>query len=117
MLYASMSSLSARNFHDPRLPSPLLRLLRINIIDTEGDEPAEPEIDLYEPLVRDEFDVECGSFGSVAYAPKEGESRAAWGRVDAHNKILKFSYKSPKLFRTWIVAFLADPSYVTFENS
>ncbi|CAM9664358.1 unnamed protein product, partial [Ascophyllum nodosum] len=38
----------------------------------EGDEPAEPEIDLYEPLVRDEFDVECGSFGSVAYAPKEG---------------------------------------------
>ena len=67
------------------------RFLRINIIDAEGDQPAEPEIDLYEPLVRVEFDVECGSFGSAAYAPQEGESRDARSRVAARYRLLKFS--------------------------
>lgn len=42
-------------------------------MDAEGDEPAETEIDLYDPMVRSDFDIECGTFLSDDYAPKDGE--------------------------------------------
>eukprot|EP00752_Nemacystus_decipiens_P006571 g5917.t1 len=45
---------------------------RIYIVDAEGDEPAEAEIELYDPLTFDEFDTECGTFGSSEYAPEDG---------------------------------------------
>lgn len=41
-------------------------------MDAAGDTPAEPEIELYDPMERDEFDVECGTFHSSAYAPTDG---------------------------------------------
>lgn len=47
---------------------------RIYIVDAEGDTPSDPEIDLYEPLEFDEFDEECGTFGSSDYAPADGGS-------------------------------------------
>eukprot|EP00903_Cladosiphon_okamuranus_P021168 g19444.t1 len=45
---------------------------RINIVDAEGDDPAETSIELYEPFTFDEFDTECGTFGSSKYAPADG---------------------------------------------
>lgn len=50
---------------------------RIYIVDAEGDTPAEAEIELYEPLEFDEFDTECGTFGSSEYAPADGKHRVA----------------------------------------
>lgn len=41
-------------------------------MDAEGDEPAEPEIDLYEPYEPSDFDEECGTFEASDYAPEEG---------------------------------------------
>ncbi|CAM9857863.1 unnamed protein product, partial [Ectocarpus sp. 12 AP-2014] len=45
---------------------------RIYIVDAEGDTPADAEIELYDPLEFDEFDEECGTFGSADYAPADG---------------------------------------------
>lgn len=42
-------------------------------MDAEGDTPTEAAIELYEPLTFDEFDTECGTFGSAEYAPEDGE--------------------------------------------
>lgn len=47
---------------------------RIYIVDVEDDTPADAEIELYDPLEFDEFDEECGTFGSAEYAPADGES-------------------------------------------
>ncbi|CAM9993977.1 unnamed protein product, partial [Ectocarpus sp. 13 AM-2016] len=44
---------------------------RIHIVDAEGDAPADTEIELYDPLEFDEFDEECGTFGSADYAPAD----------------------------------------------
>lgn len=42
-------------------------------MDAEGDTPTEAAIELYEPLTFDEFDTECGTFGSAEYAPEDGK--------------------------------------------
>lgn len=41
-------------------------------MDAEGDDPADVEIELYDPIVASDFDAECGTFDSERYAPKEG---------------------------------------------
>lgn len=50
----------------------LFHVFRIYIVDAEGDTPTEAEIELYEPLTFDQFDTECGTFGSSEYAPGDG---------------------------------------------
>lgn len=55
------------------LPPPSSSFARIHIVDAEGDVPAETEIELYDPMERSAFDVECGTFLSDAYAPEDGE--------------------------------------------
>lgn len=60
-------------------PYPLPRpFARIHIVDAEGDEPSDAEIELYEPMERSAFDMECGTFLSEAYAPVDGELRIFW---------------------------------------
>lgn len=48
-------------------------LCRIYIVDAVGDDVTPAAIELYDPIVADAFDEECGTFGSSEYAPADGK--------------------------------------------